>query len=218
MQRRLLFGTKSTVSVSRSISYLDGSVRKSFLKCRVDSIELPCVEHVYDRIYFSPRRCTLQNQKYIGLSVSDVLEEIVSPENFVPFNLGQIHQFCDILDGHLRRRPHLNVVVTAGPARDGVASAVFLLGAYMVLRLAFEAHAVSRHFARFLAGPDDDRQSETEAPGPPPRDIPKPDPPKGNSDSSELRLRLADCWGGLHRARALGWAGGRFDAARYAAL
>jgi hypothetical protein len=94
----------------------------------------------------------------------------------------EFEEFLFQEDSNFTRR----IVCHAGPNRRSLTNTVFLLGAYLILKLDYKASAASYHFRSI-----DPSALELFT-----------DP----SDSqSNFTLSIADCWGAIERSRACSW-------------
>jgi hypothetical protein len=124
-------------------------------------------------------------------------------DDFGKIDISSITAFIKLLDHELAAFPSCKVVLCADQGQRALTNAVFLLGAYMILKLQLGADAVARRCARLGAS----------SPLAPPSAPSRPAPDAG--------LTLHDCWSGLARGRAAGWvpaegehAGGAIEAAQ----
>ena len=135
------------------------------------------------------------------VSIEDILEYNAFCDDFGPMNLESIFCFCNIIsdfqEGNMFQFSAL--LSSADPKR--LTNAVFLLGSYMIMERGALPDDVDRCFqplrGALLAYRD-------VSPGEP-----------------TFALELRDCWAGLRKAKALGWADfgpGGFDPAEYAHL
>ena len=127
-------------------------------------------------------------------------------DDFGPMNFESIARFIQLLDNELSSHPSCKIVYCADEGRRALTNAVFLLGAYMILKLDMVADEVQTRFTWL-------RPSAVEAF----RDASYSEPDFG--------LTLLDCWRGLERGRNAGWVGlpsgdsswwGMTDVERYA--
>ena len=107
-------------------------------------------------------------------------------DDFGPMDLSSIVDFSCSMDRELAHFPEKKIVFCADTGRRALTNAVFLLGAYMVIRQRKSPDQV----AATLSCVDPTLL----------------EPYRDASFSRGLfRLRLVDCWRGLDRARRLGW-------------
>ena len=109
-------------------------------------------------------------------------------DDFGPMNLACVTRFIELLDQELSSQPSCRIVYLADEGRRALTNAVFLLGAYMILRLQMTPDCVQSCFGWL-------RPSAVEAF----RDASFAEPTFG--------LTLLDCWRGLDRGRQAGWVG-----------
>ena len=107
-------------------------------------------------------------------------------DDFGPMNLSSVIAFIEQLENEILLNPRSRIVYMVDAGRRSLTNAIFLLGAYMVLKLGIKASDVSDCF-------DWVDESSTES----------------YRDATYLRggfrLTLDDCWRGLERGRALSW-------------
>ena len=106
-------------------------------------------------------------------------------DDFGPMNLATIFRFCDAVDSETGKNQERMLALAVSKDIQERTNAVFLAGAYMIMRLDSDLESVKTAFAP-LHG----------------RVVPYRDvsPGKPNFD-----LHVQDCWGGLARAKGLGW-------------
>jgi hypothetical protein len=107
-------------------------------------------------------------------------------DDFGPMNLASTTRFIEMLEDEIYDYPSSKIVLCSDPGRRALTNAVYLLGAFLILRLNTSAEDTFKRF-QWL----DDSLLE------PYRDatFAKPDFP----------LKLLDCWRALERGRILGW-------------
>ena len=123
-------------------------------------------------------------------------------DDFGPMNLASIDDFCKLVDQAIQANDGQQVIMQTSDEQRSLTNAVFLLGAYMILKLDKATEHVVETFeplAHRLASYRD------VSPGP-----------------QTFSLHLCDCWAGLWRAKHLAWVkmGGEdgFDRDEYAEL
>jgi cell division cycle 14 len=107
-------------------------------------------------------------------------------DDFGPMNLASVVKFIQQLDIELEADPKCTLYYCVEECKRALTNAVFLLGAYMILRLKQPVAAVVESFSWA-----DDTLVE------PFRDA--------TFSRPDFGLTLADCWGGLARGIQLGW-------------
>ena len=105
--------------------------------------------------------------------------------DFGPMNLGTVYQFCSRVDEQLKDTDYFPVVIISLAESKFLTNSVFLLGAYMIMRLGLTVEKLLTKLDPFLAKIC------------PYRDV---SPGEPNFD-----LRVQDCWAGLLKARLLEW-------------
>ena len=68
-------------------------------------------------------------------------------DDFGPMNLATVHEFCEILHAKLDANQDDAILVQSSRYCQSFTNAVFLLGAYMILKLAMTPAQVAAHFA-----------------------------------------------------------------------
>jgi cell division cycle 14 len=105
--------------------------------------------------------------------------------DFGPMNLACVYRFCTMVDEHRALNPSKTIAVICETDAKKVTNAVFLLGAYLIMERDYNLEAtvsscetVLGHCVHF-------------------RDV--------SPGKPTFLLSLKDCWGGLVRAKELGW-------------
>ena len=107
-------------------------------------------------------------------------------DDFGPMNMSSVIRFVEQLDDELHQS--CTLLYSVDESKRSLTNAIFLLGAYMILRLGTSADEVDRTFA--WAGPamvEAYRDATFAAP--------------------DFDLALTDCWRGLIKGTQLGWVG-----------
>ncbi len=107
-------------------------------------------------------------------------------DDFGPVNMASVIGFCQRLQSEIESFPISKIVFVVEEGRRPLTNAVFLLGAYMILKLNMSASKVSENFSWV-----DSTQVE------PYRDA--------TFSKPDFHLHLIDCWRGLERGQSLGW-------------
>ena len=107
-------------------------------------------------------------------------------DDFGPMNMSSTISFIRRLDAELAAFPGSKIVIYAQEGRRALTNAVFLIGAYMILKLDMTPSEVEARF-RWL------NQSSIESY----RDATYSHP--------DFQLHLIDCWRGLHKGKEHGW-------------
>jgi hypothetical protein len=107
-------------------------------------------------------------------------------DDFGPMNLASTTRFIEMLEDEIYDYPSSKIVFVVDSGRRALTNAVYLLGAFMILRLNSTARETSKRF-------DWLDQSLIE----PFRDA--------TFSKSDFALTLLDCWQALERGRSLGW-------------
>jgi cell division cycle 14 len=156
-----------------------------FISNKEEQNESPFAHEVFDRVCvaqylnrFTPTkrfRCFRPDLQYHSFC-----------DDFGPMNFSSIARFIRQLDAELSAHPTCKIVYCADAGRRALTNAVFLLGAYMLLKLGMAADAVYARFAWLRPAAVEAYRDASYAP---------PDFP----------LTLLDCWRGLDRGRRAGW-------------
>ena len=163
-------------------------------------------QHVYDRIYLQATDCELDSRTKINdawstyFSIDGVLHYQGFCDDFGPMSLGTTYEFFKLLDKHLNENPGHSVVLQSKMDARALTNAVFLLGSYLLIKHStLQPDAVLALFQpvkHLLVSFRDVSPGE-----------------------QNFHLHLRDCWGGLWRAKQLGWVKPGFhgfDAREYA--
>ena len=156
--------------------------------------------HITDKIYFTIAECVpervvkrIPNVQFIR--VDREFHYTAYCDDFGPMNLGTVYRFCEDVDKKLEDGP---VVIHTSPRPEDVTNSLFLTGSYLIMKLDYDQSAVSSTLLRMLYATI------------PFRDV------SGSDQSFELLIE--DCWGGLLKAKSLGWVDfrpGCFDLEEY---
>jgi cell division cycle 14 len=159
--------------------------------------------HITDRIYI----VITDDENYKGRNHSEYLYMNINEEfiytgfcdDFGPMSLGTVFAFCQDINKNLQAHLDTSIVFITSSSSKLLTNAIFLLGAYMIMSLNFTLETVRKHLGHFLSNTSSYRDVS---------------PGKQN-----FALTVDDCWGGLFRAKSLGWASfaavGGFDPLRY---
>ena len=120
-------------------------------------------------------------------------------DDFGPMNMSSTISFIRRLDAELASFPGSKIVIYAQEGRRALTNAVFLIGAYMILKLGMTPLQVAERF-RWL-----DQESMESY-----RDA--------TYSRPDFRLRLVDCWRGLHKGKELGWVRYGGDTCKWGAI
>ena len=109
-------------------------------------------------------------------------------DDFGPLNLAAVMRFIDLLDKEIATHQSGRIVYCVDPGRRALANAVFLVGAYLILKLNMESSAVSTCFHWLSQSIIEDYRDASLA-------------------EPDFALNLNDCWCGLERSKLCGWIG-----------
>ena len=147
----------------------------------------PCLYQVLDRVCVGQNLPRFQlTAQFCCFQMSPHLDYEPFCDYFGPMNLKFILRFIRDLDTALQSHPSRNIVCSVSSGRRAFTNAVFLLGAYMILRLNRNLQATSAAFAWL-------DQSMIE----PFRD--------SSISTPNFGLSLFDCWQGLESGYLNGW-------------
>ncbi len=164
------------------------------------------VHEVFDRIcigqYIDAFPTT---KKFHCFQPQKVLKYVPYADDFGPMNLASTARFVEMLDHELATFPNCKIVFRVDPGRRDFTNAVYLLGAYLILKLNMPCEKVRALFCWM-----DDSMVESY------RDA--------TYQESDFDLALEDCWRGLERGMKNGWMAypsepglwGQVDIAEYA--
>jgi len=148
----------------------------------------PWLREVFDRV------CVGQNigafastKKFRCFRTNESVKYFGFCDDFGPMSFGSIVRFIDLMDTELQLSPQCKIVYSVEDGRRNLSNAVFLLGAFMILKLDCSLDEV----CEALSWINDDIVEHF-------RDATFTEPPT-------FRLTIQDCWGSLIRAKELKW-------------
>ena len=146
------------------------------------------LHQVKDRLYLAQniRGLTLDETKFRKFQPTQALVYHAYCDDFGPVCMAAVVDFVKLLDAELAKFPDANIVFLAPDGKRALTNAVFLLGAYMILKIDMTPTNVELCF-RWL----DHTSLESY------RDA--------TFASPTFRLRLIDCWRGLGKGMEHGW-------------
>jgi cell division cycle 14 len=162
------------------------------------------LKSVFHRVFLVVSNSSCEELRLHSISCIEIEEEFTYQgfcDDFGPMSLGTVYRFCDMLGQYLQNSDDMPVMILSSSESIPLTNAVFLLGAYMIMRLDFKLEIVQERLKSFV--------STIVAY----RDV---SPGEQNFD-----LHVEDCWRGLLRAKGLQWVDftpgpGCFDPERYA--
>ena len=86
------------------------------------------------------------DQIFHCFSTDGILEYAPLLDEFGPLKLSCVIRFIEILDAKIKKYPKQKIVHYSGPGKKKLTNAVYLLGAYMVLKYGGSAEVVSKCF------------------------------------------------------------------------
>ena len=147
----------------------------------------PFTHEIVDRVCIAQHvREFSHTKKFRCFQPQSLLEYYPFCDDFGPMNLACIVRFITMLDQELASDPASKIVFCVDDGRRALSNAVFLLGAYMLLKLDFAADRVQSRFRWLDMSLIEAFRDATFA-------------------ETDFGLTLHDCWRGLERAKAAGW-------------
>jgi cell division cycle 14 len=114
------------------------------------------------------------------------MEYLAYCDDFGPVNMASIANFITMLEQETRSYPDGKIVFCVDEGRRPLTNAVFLLGAYMIIRHNITSDKVAERFAWLDKGLIEPFRDATDCP-------------------SDFDLTLLDCWKGLQKGQDRGW-------------
>ena len=145
--------------------------------------------HIYDRLHLAVSnneveiRDKLIEHKIVYFSIDDTIDYEGFADDFGPMNLASIFNFCSLMDKQLALNPDKSVALQCLEEEKAITNAVFLIGAYLVMKHGLSVVEVVQCCASALNMTVAYRDV---SPGP-----------------QNFFLHVKDCWAGLHRAKQL---------------
>ena len=156
--------------------------------CGRDSVEKGIFHTVIDDLVFlSQGEFHLPNKNdYQIFQPQKSLKYYPICDDFGPMNLASTTRFIEMLEDEICDFPESKIVFYADPGRRALSNAVYLLGAFMILRLNSTATETSKRFSWLDPNLLEPFRDATFA-------------------KADFPLLLLDCWRALERGRGLGW-------------
>ncbi len=158
--------------------------------------------HQFDRVHLAICKETLEKEdlssNFEYFSIEGLIYYIGFADDFGPMNLGSIFQFCAVLDKELEQNRTQQIALLTPSDRRTVTNHVFLMGAYMIMKLNCELEIILQNFDSIMQ-----------------LTLPFRDVSPGHQN---FNLSVQDCWKGLIRAKKAGWVDfdeGVFDLEEY---
>ena len=107
-------------------------------------------------------------------------------DDFGPLNMASVARFIQLLDHELGLYPSGRIVYSVEPGRRALTNAVFLVGAYMILKLNMTSHETSARFSWITSSAIELFRDASFA-------------------KADFLLTLEDCWRGLEQGKRCGW-------------
>ena len=147
----------------------------------------PFIHEVVERVCIAQHvKSFSRTKKFICFQPQSSIEYLPFCDDFGPMNLACIARFIMLLDRELASGTASKIVYCIDAGKRPLTNAVFLLGAYMLLKLNLTADQVQDRFSwldgRLIEAFRDATYTE-----------------------SDFDLTLQDCWRGLERGMAAGW-------------
>ena len=90
---------------------------------------------VFERVLLVDSENGLGETGALVLRVEDHVAYFSFCDDFGPMNLGNIFQFCNLVDEYLQQKEENLLAVIPSEGAQSLTNAVFLLGTYMIMRL-----------------------------------------------------------------------------------
>ena len=143
---------------------------------------------VNDRVYIAQNIDGFHfNESFVCFRPTKAMQYDSFCDDFGPVNISCVARFIKSLDNSLNSFPESKIVFCVEKGRRNLTNAVFLLGAYMVLKDNMSSKEVAERFESLDPQLLESYRDATYA---------KPD----------FKLRLLDCWSGLEKGKQQGWA------------
>ena len=160
---------------------------------RVD--EIPLLHAVYGNLYLGQLVKDLSlHDEFRCVHFAHFVRYEAYCDDFGPMNMSSTISFIRLLDAEIASFPNAKILVCASDGPRALTNAVFLLGAYMIIKLDMTPSQVDR---RFLWIGKERLESFRDA----------------TYSRADFRLHLSDCWRGLQKGKELGWV--RYGGASY---
>ena len=159
---------------------------------------------VVDRVFLVKYRDVLSYEKDLAFehlcSFDDLAPPLATEDSFSPPDLGRVFEFCQRLHHRLHSTDRFVAVIASAESKHFM-SAVFLVGAYIIMKLEKDLNAAMQYLDPILVDPYHHRDS--------------------SGTDGAARLQLQDCLAALERAKLIGWTDfdpDRFDVEEYRQL
>ena len=127
----------------------------------------------------------VKDPRFICFGVPEI-EYFPYCDDFGPMNASSIIEFTKAVDQMISRYPDKKIVYCAEPGVRAFTNAVFLMGAYLILKQNLEPDQVGKLFLNIHKEMIEGYRDAT-------------------FSQPTFRLTLLDCWKGLNRGKSLGW-------------
>ena len=156
---------------------------------------IPLLHAVYGNIYLGHHIKDLSfDDDFRRIDLPNVVCYEGYCDDFGPMNMSSTIRFIRLLDAEIASFPSAKIVVCADDGPRALTNAVFLLGAYMIIKLDMTPSQVD---GRFVWLGKECLESYRDA----------------TFSRPDFRLHLSDCWRGLQKGKELGWV--RYGGAGY---
>ena len=153
-------------------------------KSETDTSEFHCI--LDDKLFLANDRNKSCGLDYHHFSTTEYLEYHPLCDDFGPMNIASVISFVEMLEDEMEFNPSKKVVYLVEKGRRAFTNGVFLIGAYLILKHAFEPEEVRHKFDAVRPYVLVPFRDATYA------------PPK-------FGLQLIDCWRAVRKAALLGW-------------
>ena len=141
-----------------------------------------------ERIFIAQNiNCSL-DQIFHCFSTGEQFEYQPVFDEFGPLRLSRVTRFVELLSSEIAKHPHNKIVYYVGQGSKNLTNAIYLLGAYMILKHNETAQGVSKCFAWIGEGILEPYTTAA-----------------ANECQARERLSLEDCWSAVEHAKQLGW-------------
>jgi cell division cycle 14 len=148
------------------------------------------LHHIFGKVFLAV--CTkrnwhehVANNEFQFLGMDGILPYVSYHDDFGPMSLASVHQFCQKLDGALKKCVNKSIAVRSLSDSRSVTNSIFLIGSYLILMLGYTTQETASCFASVM-----------------PFSVSYQDVSPGNQN---FHLYIHDCWGGLLKAKQLQW-------------
>jgi hypothetical protein len=143
---------------------------------------------VSERVYIAQNITCSLDQIFHCFSTDELFEYRPVQDEFGPLRLSRVIAFTELLSNEIATHPHNKVVYYVGKGSKNLTNAVFLLGAYMILKLNETAESASKRFDWIVDGMLEPYSAAS-----------------GDDIKERKSISLNDCWIAVEHAKKMGW-------------